>query len=242
MERSLPEMPHLSPRGGFETAMHWGASALPGLPGFICYRKLKRRYRQRLSGDFAKMLDLVGPGDLCIDLGANLGEVSTQLLETGADVIAFEPDPDTCARLRAALGDNPRLTIHEKAAAAEAGTFTLRRSTRMGEDPDRFSQSASLVRADATMSDEDAVQVEVVDFPKFLTDLDRDVRLLKMDIEGSEWALMAALIDHPVLQRIDAIFVETHEWMNPARYMPLARRLQQRAEAMRRPYINLFWH
>lgn len=89
---------------------------------------------------------------------------------------------------------------------------------------------------------ENTVEVEVVDFPKFLAGLNRNVRLIKMDIEGAEWDLLQALLDHPVLDRIDCIFVETHEWMNPAKYMPLAAQLQKRAEDMERPYLNLFWH
>ena len=64
-----------------------------------------------------------------------------------------------------------------------------------------------------------------------------------MDIEGSEWDLMPALMEHPVLDRIDTIFVETHEWMDPARYMPIAHRLQAQAEGARpslyQPFLAL---
>ena len=97
-------------------------------------------------------------------------------------------------------------------------------------------------RNDATMDDTNTVPVEVINLPEFLAGLDRDIRILKMDIEGSEWDLMPALMEHPVLDRIDTIFVETHEWMDPARYMPIAHRLQAQAEARDHPYINLFWH
>jgi hypothetical protein len=110
------------------------------------------------------------------------------------------------------------------------------------EDFERFSEAASLVRDDKSVDCENSVEVEVVDFPAFLVSLNRDVRLIKMDIEGSEWDLLEALLDHPVLDRIDCIFVETHEWMDPAKYMPKAARFQKQAEVLRRPYINLFWH
>lgn len=240
-DRFLPQMNHQAPQGLFERAMHAGQN-LPGKAGFICYRKLKRRYRWRNEHTWGELLADLRAGDLCIDLGANLGEVTTQLADAGADVIAFEPDPDTFARLEAAVGARAGVTLHQKAAGAKADTLHLRRSARMAEDPDRFSQSASLVRNDATMDDTNAVPVEVIDLPAFLAGLNRDIRILKMDIEGSEWDLMPALMDHLVLDRIDAIFVETHEWMDPARYMPIAHRLQAQAEALNRPYINLFWH
>jgi FkbM family methyltransferase len=234
-------MPAMRPEGLFETAMALGRN-LPGKAGYICYRKLKRRYRWRNQHEFDKVLADLGPGDLCIDLGGNIGEVTQAMARTGAEVITFEPDPDTFAIMAANLAGLANVTLIQKAAGVRAGTLKLRRSSRMAEDPLRYSQSASLVRDDATMDDANAVDVEVVDFPDFLRRLDRDVRILKVDIEGSEWELLEALIDDPVMTRIDAAFVETHEWMNPAVYMPLAERLQVRAEAMDRPYINLFWH
>ena len=70
---------------------------------------------------------------------------------------------------------------------------------------------------------------------------DRDIRIIKMDIEGAEWDLMNRLIDHPVLNRIDCIFVETHERIDPAKYVPMFDALQDRAEQLTRPYINLYW-
>ena len=89
--------------------------------------------------------------------------------------------------------------------------------------------------------DSNAVEVEVVDIISFIEDLDRDVRIIKMDIEGAEWEVMNRLIDHPVLSRIDCIFVETHERIDPAKYVPMFEALQDRAEAISKPYINLYW-
>lgn len=88
---------------------------------------------------------------------------------------------------------------------------------------------------------QNAVEVEVVDLIAFLEGLGRDVRIIKMDIEGAEWEVLNRLIDHPVLSRIDCIFVETHERQNPAKFVPMFDRLQERAEQIKRPYINLYW-
>lgn len=230
-----------SPEGAFEVAMSL-AQTLPGKLGSICHRKLKRRFCQRAQDTFAQVPADTGPGDLCIDLGANMGAVTKVMAGTGADVISFEPDPVTFGMLRDAVGDAPNVTLHQKAAGGRADQLRLHRSAKWSaDDPTQHNASASLVRNDDGFGGENSVLVDVVDIPAFLSDLDRDVRILKMDIEGSEWELMEALIAHPVLSRIDCIFVETHERVDPARYIPVFNRLQAYAESIERPYINLYW-
>lgn len=181
-------------------------------------------------------------GDLCIDLGANVGTVTMQLAHTGAEVIAFEPDPMTFEWMQTSIGIGRNITLLQKAAGHKKDRLLLKRSKRLNEDWERFSEASSIVRDDKHMDPENAIEVEVVDFVAFLESLDRDIRLIKMDIEGSEWDLLEALLDHPVLHRIDCIFVETHEWMDPKKYIPRAMRLQRLAEELDKPYINLFWH
>ena len=241
MSRFQPVMNRQEPVGWFEQALHYGQK-IPGKLGYVCYRKLKRRYRFRNSHVWKEMVDDLRKGDLCIDLGANVGTVTMQLAQTGADVIAFEPDPMTFEWMTTSIGIGKNITLVQKAAGHKEDRLLLKRSTRLDEDFERFSECASLVRSDSGVNQDNAVEVEVVDLPAFLESLNRDIRLIKMDIEGSEWDLLEVLLDHPVLERIDCIFVETHEWMDPKLYMAKAARLQEKAETLDRPYINLFWH
>lgn len=230
-----------TPVGVFETLMALGQN-LPGTAGHICNRKLKRRYCRRSGAAFEQVLGRAGPGDLCIDLGANVGTFTRQMAATGADVIAFEPDPDTFAVLQQNTASLENVTLHQKAAGARAEQLMLRRAARWDPaNPTKESMASSIVRNDTGMSDANAVPVEVVDFPAFLTALDRDIHILKMDIEGAEWDLLEALLDAPVLARIDCLFVETHERVNPRVNIPRFNRLAARALALDRPYINLYW-
>ncbi len=50
-----------------------------------------------MSDTFAQVLADTHAGDLCIDLGANIGEITCRLAATGSDVISFEPDPGAFA-------------------------------------------------------------------------------------------------------------------------------------------------
>ena len=238
--RPVPQMLPVAPQGVFERAMTFGQS-LPGTLGHIAYRKLKRRRGLRSPDYYESFIADLRPGDLCIDLGANVGEFTSRFPAKGADVIGFEPDPETFARLSAATAPYDTVTLHQKATGAQADTLMLRRSAKYAADPVRYSVAASLVRDDHKIDADNGVMVEVVDFTAFLTELDRDVRILKIDIEGSEWDLLEALMAAPVSKRIDSIFVETHERFDPSVIIPRANALHRLAENTARPYIDLYW-
>lgn len=212
---------------------------VPGTLGYIARRKLKRRQCKRAQDTFSEVLADTGPDDLCIDLGANVGTFTLRMADTGADVVSFEPDPGARSVLEQAIAGRDNITLIPKAAGHEHDTLRLYRSAKWdANNPGDHTESSSLVNPGEGAH---SIEVEVVDIIAFIEGLDRDVRLIKMDIEGAEWAIMNRLIDHPVLQRIDCIFVETHERIDPAKYVPMFDALQARAEAMTRPYINLYW-
>ena len=198
MNRFQPVMTPQAPVGLFEKALNQGAR-LSGKLGYICYRKLKRRYRFRNAHVWQEVVNDLRAGDLCIDLGANVGTVTMQLAHTGAEVIAFEPDPMTFEWMQTSIGIGRNITLLQKAAGHKKDRLLLKRSKRLKEDWERFSEASSIVRDDKHMDPENAIEVEVVDFVAFLESLDRDIRLIKMDIEGSEWDLLEALLDHPDL-------------------------------------------
>lgn len=240
-ERVIPKAERPKPAGLFENVMALGTQ-IPGTLGYICRRKLKRRQCNRAQDTFSEVLQDTRAGDLCIDLGANVGEITTRMAATGADVISFEPDPAAFDALSKVVQDLGNVTLHQKAAGVRAETLMLRRSANWSpDDPTKHTAMSSLVRTDGKMAESNSIPVEVVDIIAFLEDLDRDIRILKMDIEGAEWEIMQKLIDHPLLGRIDCIFVETHERVDPARFVPMFDMLQARAEQLTRPYINLYW-
>ena len=239
--RVIPRAKRPDIQGPFETAMALG-SRLPGTLGYIARRKLKRRHCNRAQDTFSEVLADTGAGDLCLDLGANVGEFTRRMAETGADVISFEPDPGAYSVLEKAVEGLPNVTLVHKAAGHQEDKLMLYRSDKWSADnPGAHTKSSSLVIADGSADDGNAVMVDVVDIISFIEALDRDIRIIKMDIEGAEWAIMNRLIDHPVLKRIDCIFVESHERADPAKYVPMFDALQDRAEQLTKPYINLYW-
>jgi len=237
-KRLIPRAKRPDIEGPFETLMALG-SRVPGSLGYIARRKLKRRHCKRAQDTFSEVLDDTGPDDLCLDLGANVGTFTRRMAQTGAQVISFEPDPGAWSVLQKATADLDNVELIHKAVGHEAGALTLYRSDKWSaDDPGAHTESSSLI---PTKGASQAVRVDVVDIIAFIEALDRDIRVIKMDIEGAEWDILTRLIDHPVLDRIDCIFVETHERANPAKYVPIFDMLQARAEKLIRPYINLYW-
>ena len=53
--------------------------------------------------------------------------------------------------------------------------------------------------------------VNCIDLAEFIRELPAPVKLLKMDIEGAEIAVLNHLIDTGVIDRVDLAVVETHE-------------------------------
>ena len=72
---------------------------------------------------------LVQPGTLVFDIGANVGDYADLFLRLGARVVAVEPNPACCSRVRA-LGRKRRLTVRCEAMSDQQGEGTL----FLGED------------------------------------------------------------------------------------------------------------
>jgi FkbM family methyltransferase len=67
----------------------------------------------------------VRPGDLCLDIGAHVGNRLLALSRLGARVVALEPQPQCMRLLRSWYGHYPDIKLIEQAAGAAPGTRTL---------------------------------------------------------------------------------------------------------------------
>lgn len=137
-----------------------------------------------------------------VDLGANVGFFSISALDRYPDshVVAFEPDPMNAASLREQVRRNrleDRWKLVEAAAAAEDGE--LRFVAGLGSN-------SRLAREDES---EGTIAVRARDVFPYLDDVD----LLKMDIEGGEWALLGD--ERFARVRPRAVVLEYHSLMCP---------------------------
>ncbi len=149
------------------------------------------------------------PSPSILDLGGNIGMFGLYALHRwpGASVCSFEPDADNAASLRAAIAEN-RLEEHwscmHAAVSNRAGTMAFRGG---------LSADSHLVDVETGLESGAAngdVEVSVSDL--FALEGHRD--LVKMDIEGGEWAVLA----DPRMAELDAdaIVLEWHDQGCPA--------------------------
>lgn len=211
--------------------------------------RLRRRQRRNLRHARAKgflegVCAMLGPRDLVVDCGANVGDVTRPLAETGAGVIAFEPDPWAVARLRERVADLPNVTVREAAVGSGEGSVTLRRAAGREDNPKGASVKSTVLEGGRGISDRDAVEVPLVDFPAFLeaTIAERgEIAFLKMDIEGAELDVLAAMAERRLFDRIRCTVAETHERKFKAlrpRFRELRERIGAEWPASR---VNLDW-
>jgi FkbM family methyltransferase len=152
----------------------------------------------------------VRPGDVVVDVGANHGFTACWFAHRGARVVAFEPSPEVFALLQANVAANglgDRITLFQEAVSDRDGTATLLVTPALGGgmstlDP-RFAERLALPVTGTP-------EVRTRSLPAVFRELGlARVRLLKLDCEGSELAILRSL-DSDALERIDSLAIEYH--------------------------------
>jgi len=146
--------------------------------------------------DMAFILDALRPGDLFVDVGANVGSYAVLASGVcGARTIAIEPDPATAAHLARNVEINnlrDLVRIERTAIGADAGEvrFTVGRDTmnRVASDRDELTRSVPICRLDDLLRNEEPT-------------------IIKIDVEGFEEQALngaTATLAKPSLLAIEA--------------------------------------
>ena len=203
---------------------------------------LRRRFRQKAAKkEFERVIASLGPNDIAIDLGANIGEFTKPMAKTGARVYAFEPDPHAAELLRKAVKGHENVTIIEAAAGDRNGSSMLYRSARFDTSPDRLTKSSSLFADKKNVDGAKGIEIKIRDFVEFINELDGKIALIKIDVEGAEVPLLEKLLNAEARKRIGHVFVETHERDIPA-IAARTRALRQKTRGSKNPAVNWDWH
>jgi FkbM family methyltransferase len=162
-------------------------------------------YRARLA-EFR-----LGPGDVAIDCGANVGNVTEHLAAGGATVYAFEPNPYAFAQLAERFASRAHIHCLPQAVLDRPGQSRLYLHTRAAENQVGWSQGSSLLATKSNVNPETFAEVTTIDLAEFILGLGRSVRVVKMDIEGVECRVIQRLLDSGAIAQIGHLLVETHD-------------------------------
>jgi len=219
--------------------LHTILALFPGRTGMRYKKKLTRAKIVGADERFAAAIRNC-KSRFAIDLGDNQGKYTKILAENFEHVIAFEPNPDAFALLEKNLSHYDNVELRQQAAGTESHRANMFLRDEYESDPSSYSEGTTLFETKQNVDPDKSISVEVIDFIRFIEQVDRGIGVIKMDIEGAEVPLLEALLDSPALQKIEYIFVETHEFKIPEFYKRTVT-LRKRVEKLEKPRIDMNW-
>ncbi|WGH79080.1 FkbM family methyltransferase [Jannaschia ovalis] len=195
---------------------------------------------ERAQGFLDGIIATLRPGMLAVDCGANVGDVTRRIAASGADVVAFEPDPWTFAELQRRTADLDNVTCINAAVGDSDDEVTIFRTADFDGDPEKNSLSSTVTPGKKYVSEAVAdTRVRQIDLAEWI-EARGGVAFVKMDIEGGEVAVLERLFARGTIDKIGAMVVETHPQRFPAmkdRYAAL----DEKCAAIPARRINLDW-
>ena len=178
-------------------------------------RRQRRNMRKSYAnGYLAGVSAMLRKGDLAIDCGANMGVVTDVLAKTGADVIAFEPDPWTFAKLQERFAEASNVTLINAAVGVGTGTVRLMRAAGFDDNPTGASVKSTILGGGRQIDAANGVDVPLIDFPGFLKEQlgsRAEIAFIKMDIEGAELDILERMDSDAMFDHVRVLVAETHE-------------------------------
>ena len=216
-------------------------SRLPGRVGRVYRAKLdavlqKQLLNQRLQAALEQCSNMV-----CLDIGANVGEITKQMAVFAGRVYAFEPDPLAFESLSDSTRHLPNVTLFNACVGISDESTILYRNSSFHLNPELHTQGSSMF-IHQYVDRNTGIEVDQVDVISFIHGLRSDIGVIKIDAEGAEVPILQAMLGNKsVLKKIRYVFVETHERLFPefgSQYLEIRRQVAGLTE----PEINLDWY
>ena len=131
---------------------------------------------------------------------------------------AFEPNPLCFKIISWRFAALSNVQCHHKGVMDRACTLTLETPVKITEQQDHVDVTVASSFVNPSLEEAGAVnsvEVECIDLADFIAKLEKPVKLLKMDIEGAEVAVLNHLLDRGLMDRVELAVVETHERFSP---------------------------
>lgn len=145
-----------------------------------------------------------------LDVGAHTGESLEFFRNNWPDhaeyeIHCFEPNPE-----HHHLFDNEDVTLHKEAVWTEDGF----RDFYIGKFPGGMAEGSTLMqkKISGKVDYNNPINVPVIDFARWMhaTFSKEDYIVLKVDIEGAEYAVLHHLMDTGIIEYVDRLYGELH--------------------------------
>ncbi len=152
----------------------------------------------------------IRPGAIVVDVGAYTGEWAQKILERyQATIYAFELDPTTFPKLRSVFAQQESVHCFDYGLGRRNEKLTLSLKGMGSSLYDKDNQRGTL----------GSVEAEVRDIASVLPELGlTNIDLLKLNIEGGEYDVLERLIETGLIQSVDCLMVQFHEWLDDAHW------------------------
>ncbi len=161
------------------------------------YKNGVAKRRERLVQEYILDDVPISQGDLVVDCGANIGEVSMILRSRGAKVVSFEPDPVEFAALNANAAREGNIEPVQKGLWHETGELSFYQKNETGDsslfDP---GDTSGEIKIAVTSLDDHMAQFHP----------DQRIRLVKLEAEGAEPEILQGMVNS--LPHIDYVVVD----------------------------------
>ena len=172
---------------------------------FVLDRKSLAIVMWRLRrGESTLRLDYdLGPKSLVFDVGGYRGDFAEAIARRfNSRIHVFEPLEEYCAEIRRRLGGNPKVVINCTGLAS--------RTEKMLISVDEA--ASSVVKRDGKM-----VEIRLVDVHEYVSALGaRTIDLIKINIEGGEYPLLARMHEIGLIPRCRDIQIQFHDFVPDA--------------------------
>ena len=157
----------------------------------------------------------INKNDICIDLGANIGNASLVMWLKGVrEIYALEPNLEAFNSLKKNINGIKNIYPLNMAISSETKkeNLYLHKDIKNESPKDkilRLSQASSLL-SDKTNIGDQFYEVQAKSLIEFLNELEEFPTIIKCDIEGGEYIIYKQIIEAAISFGIRKIFVECH--------------------------------
>ena len=150
----------------------------------------------------------ITPGDLCFDIGANIGLKTEALLLAGARVVAVEPQARCVEELHRMFRREPRVEVVANAVGAAQGAANIYESPahQLSSLSPEFIATAKATRYHADNRWNHSVTIEVTTLDQLIASFGLPI-FCKIDVEGYEFEVLKGLS-----HAIPVVAFEYHPW------------------------------